>query len=413
MNYDLAGTVAEFVYSPDRLSAQHLQRFSWLDWKGLEFWLDTSGLALHFIHTVDHLQALDVLPRALARRLQQNLCDNRARTDAQFQEFCRLNDRFRATGLPYVVHKGYSSIPDFCHDPALRVQFDFDFYIDHADAASFDRVMHDLGYQVATTNYREVRYSTHPGEYGRRRDIYKPTVCHCVELHFDGRQEGVAAQYWPDHTIKRRRMQHLYGATFPVLTEVEQMVDHAEHIFRHAAEGWIRSSWLLEWLTVVRTRRTNRPLWLAVRARAIENPKIATAFAFATEMAAAEFGTPAPVGLAWTTTALPVRLRRWIACYGRRFALTAHPGSKLQLLAAQEFGLDDGGKSRVLLPRHKPNRVFFTSSKSRQVRIKAAVMQSWFLAKRVVFHSTETLRYWRELRRWQQFQSRWAESLHR
>src|ERR1700731_1487519 len=109
-------------------------------------WLDQRGLALGFCKCVnDHAAAVclrDEWRDALETRKKRNA----ARLQDMLQEFQRLNDAFRSRGIMAVTLKGFSLIPDFCEDPCLRHQTDFDFLVRPGDVDAAAAVLGSWAY---------------------------------------------------------------------------------------------------------------------------------------------------------------------------------------------------------------------------------------------------------------------------
>src|ERR1700688_4347136 len=116
-------------------------------------WLDQSGLALAFLKCVNIHSAGVCLPDEWRNVLEARRQRNAARLQDMLQEFQRLNDAFRSRGTMAVTLKGFSLIPDFCEDPSLRHQTDFDFLVRPGDVDAAAAVLGSSGYSTSQLSY--------------------------------------------------------------------------------------------------------------------------------------------------------------------------------------------------------------------------------------------------------------------
>src|SRR5579859_5816270 len=96
-------------------------------WEGALSWLRRSGLALYWWSRIRSGQAESAVPETIRGRLDDDFQENRARLAAMTEEFRTLLRLVEGAGIPYVVLKGFALTPEYCPDPALRNQYDFDF----------------------------------------------------------------------------------------------------------------------------------------------------------------------------------------------------------------------------------------------------------------------------------------------
>src|SRR4029077_20698598 len=90
-------------------------------------WLAHSGLALSFLTRVQSHENGARLPDEWRNVLEPRRERNAIRFQDMLMEFQRLNHSFHARGILAITLKGFSLVPDFCEDPGLRHQTDFDF----------------------------------------------------------------------------------------------------------------------------------------------------------------------------------------------------------------------------------------------------------------------------------------------
>src|SRR5262249_13109287 len=92
-------------------------------------WLDQSGLALVFLRRFQNHHAAAQISTAWRQALEGRQSRNIARTEDMFQELNRLQNAFSSFGVRAACLKGFSLVPDFCEDPFIRHQVDFDFLV--------------------------------------------------------------------------------------------------------------------------------------------------------------------------------------------------------------------------------------------------------------------------------------------
>src|SRR5271165_6903907 len=157
-----------------RLVLQALQRepdFSALDGipsvrsrKGQQLlrWLDQSGLALQFLNRVQVHESAVCLPGDWREVLEQRRERNAIRLRDMLQEFQRLNQAFRSRGILAATLKGFSLVPDFCEDPAIRHQTDLDFLVDPSDVDAVAKILFSFGYSTPRLSRSEESSFTTP-----------------------------------------------------------------------------------------------------------------------------------------------------------------------------------------------------------------------------------------------------------
>jgi hypothetical protein len=136
-------------------------------------WLDESGLALYFLERLTTAGLTHILPADVRCRLSRNLADNRAQSADLLDEFVSINQVFQPLRLRYATLKGFSLIPDYSPDPALRCQFDFDFLVDRTAANSFADALHALGYRTVQSGKSAWEFKKHTARVASVRDLYK------------------------------------------------------------------------------------------------------------------------------------------------------------------------------------------------------------------------------------------------
>jgi hypothetical protein len=149
--------------NPVPAACEKLWHLSGKEWQRLLHWLDISGLALYFLDRLTELELCEQLPAAVLSRLQQNLEDNTARTDAMVSESASLHREFQEAGLSYVTMKGFSLWPISVPRLELRSQLDLDFLIAVSSATQARVILEAKGYYLHAVSGRSWEFKTNPG----------------------------------------------------------------------------------------------------------------------------------------------------------------------------------------------------------------------------------------------------------
>lgn len=378
-----------------------LSAFPLRAWTANFYWLDASGMALYFLDRVKNLDIEDALPELVLQRLDRNLTDNRLRMQEIFAEFVKINTAFQDAGLPFVNLKGFSLVPEYCADPALRFQSDLDFLVAHRDAQRCREVLGRLGYVLTGVSNRQWEFKAGAGELPGIQDLYKAKPQRCVEVRFapstKNAEEGCAAQ---------ARTMTWNGFSFPALATIDAFYAQALHLQKHLRSEWTRAAWLLEYKNFVIARKQDAGFWRDVKEKESTVPEGKAALGVATLLATTVFGKFAPPALSdWAVNELAHPVRMWVERYGHEVLLSDFPGTKLYLLfpdgPAQRKGSVQKNRRERLFPLHRaPSIVHGPAKKGFPARARRGWMQAGFVLFRLRFHLRQGLRYMLEAPRW-------------
>src|SRR5271156_4580057 len=213
--------------------------------------------------------------------LEQRVLQNRVRVDAMLSEFSRLNESFANHGVHYSAVKGFTLIPEYCPDPYLRHQADFDFMIAPDSASNAARALASCGYELQESgDSGQLTFGTPLLHVPTRRDnIYDvprhrqvdlPSVLwhgtHCV---------SIAA---PTGCLDRIQRKRLLGVSFPSIAADDTFLLQVFHAFQHLLASWVRLSWLLELDHFIGAHEHEEAFWQSVRDRAGDDNKLRRAF---------------------------------------------------------------------------------------------------------------------------------------
>lgn len=341
MNFELAENVVAVLRSGSdaRTACLRLGRFREADWQRAAFWLDASGLSLHLWDALSRRRRTDVLPPSVQERLQQNCYDNRRRSEAMFAEFASINAALDAAAIEYAVQKGFSLVPDFCPDPSLRFQMDFDYLVRPDAVGNVAAALQPLGYSLIHSDPLEAQFSNRAPDCRRHEDLYRPPATYSLELHYslvDRVEFGLTAP--PDSLTHRRRIEQ-FGKPYFVLDQPEQFLNRVLNSFQDIFLFAVRLSSLLEIVHFIGRYHDDAQTWRCLRRRAADwDSRLGSVIGLVLALAGEMYGCDVPRELReWTLDACPPSALLWVRCYGKRWALHPFPGCKLSMLMAKAF----------------------------------------------------------------------------
>ena len=419
MKRPLAKTiVACLSLSGKKCDLEKLKGFTLRDWRRTFRWLDDSSLALYFLQRLYDLDATDLLPAEALARLKQNLAENRQRTDHLVDEFGLINARFQQAGLNFAVIKGFSLVPEFCPDPALRTFSDLDYLVDYQSLPLAQQVLKEIGYSPAGFSDIEFKFARPISRMPTTSDNpYSIKTEPLVELHvgFWKRSNGVPMK--EPEFLEQTTTHSWQGMRFPALNERDAFLFQVLHVFQHTLECWVKLGWLLEISFFLSTHSSDSKFWSEVDDRIKTIPQFEEFTAIVIGLARLVFAPPTPALIeAWMSSLrLPARL--WLENYAETWVLDDHPDSrssvfpsaKLALFLYQEYIPNPDVRKdmirRRLFPWKRPERVAIPVDHNPGSVLAAAQLQWRFVLDAIVFHSGSSLRYLWEAPRWRELTS--------
>ena len=108
-------------------------------------WLDHSGLALILLRALQNHSATTQISEAWRNALGQRHERNVIRMRDMVEEAGRINSAFLLYRVTAAFMKGFTLTPDFCEDPSLRHQVDFDLLVAPKDTKAAAKALARLG----------------------------------------------------------------------------------------------------------------------------------------------------------------------------------------------------------------------------------------------------------------------------
>ena len=395
-NPDLAGAVS-LPLARSRQGGQLLQ------------WLDHSGLALQFLNCAETSAAKACLSDAWRTILEGRKTRNAARLQDMLEEFRRLNDAFRANGVTAITLKGFSLVPDFCADPSLRHQTDFDFLVKPGDVDAAAEVLRSHGYSTPKLSYSGESFFSTPLHRvpSRTDDLYAIQQHRQVDLHVSLTESSPWLPLdFPGGGAATAIPMNLSGVNFYALPLETRFLAQVLHAFRHSFRSWLRLSWLLEIGHCMDLHHEDDALWARLFDETGNTLLMKRIFAFILTLTHRLFDSRIPNLLAnCAAEGLTPTMRVWLEHFSEGWALADWPGSLSNLFLAPDFIADSRLRAEYLRSRLIPKRERFTietrSTGDLERPFRWQIKRWKYVAHRAGVHLGDLVRFPLEQWRWQ------------
>jgi Uncharacterised nucleotidyltransferase len=376
--------------------------------RDLSRWMDQSGLALPLSKQLRDNDVSFQIRQEWRDSLSQRQARNATRTKDLLEEAQRINEAFHSFHVTAATLKGFTLVPDFCDDPCLRHQVDFDFLVAPGSVPQAAEALRTCGYFTAHLNASgETCFLTH--------SQHIPTANDDLYTLQRQRQVDVHTAIWepcswfplevPQNGLEHAQPQRIHGVDQLSLSLEDKFLLQVLHLFRHAFRSWIRISWLFEIAKCLEKHRQNEALWNRVIARAGGARLTRSIFAFVLGLVARVFRAPIPAPLAvWTQGATTPAMRAWLDHFGCDWALSDWPGSLNNLFLTAELIPDPSLRMRYwrsrLIPRAAQASLgsLAPATPKKFFQLQAARMR--YLARRAAVHFKDIAALPRQQLRW-------------
>lgn len=371
-------------------------------------WLDQSGLALMLLRRLQKHKATSQLCEAWQEALEARQARNIERMGDMLQEAHRIQAGLLARGVRAACLKGFSLSPDFCEDPFIRHQADFDFLVSTDNVHAAAEFLRCFGYSTAKVNETSETCFVTPLRHipSAKDDLYALQRHRQVDLHISIWEPCAwLSVEVPRDCLDFAQLQHVNGFEYLALSLEDKFLLQVLHAFRHSMRSWIRLSWLLEIANCMEKHEENAALWSRLIHRAGEERLIRSIFAFVLGLVKQLFGTVIPEPLfSWQSTALSLSLRVWLNNFALDWAMADWPGSLNNLLLAAEFIPNPSHRRKYWQGRLLPGKAqislgsIATASASSFFQLQTARLQ--YAAQRAAVHLTDIAGLPRQQFRW-------------
>lgn len=402
------------VHGLPKSARQELSRFSPAQWRRLLPWLHASGIALYFWERMRSNGEQDVAPRDMQKVLEECLRMNRKRVDVMKREFSSVNQALSKGGIHHAALKGFSLIPEYCPDPALRTQYDLDFLIAPESAELADSCLRRAGFVrkegsrcshpvVYLGAHRKIRPPRHAG------DLYSPCITNSIEVHtrlWEAENENVSFEF-PADPLVRVRNRDWNGMRFASLSTEEALLFQVLHAFRHMLNNRCRLSIFLEIAQFVETHSSATVFWTSFAALLKERVRLGNAAAVVIYLARSLFDCRMAAKLTLLLeTSLPPAMDLWLSRYGIRSAMENF-ASRKDSLYLHELFVDNTRAWRfqrrsklfpLQMPRTQRDLALVGQSPAHGAhefrrRVRAHYKDMLYFATRFRFHTSSGARY--------------------
>lgn len=419
MNRQLARSIIGCLHVSGcpRSAAQELACFGPGEWRRILRWLDMSGLSLYLFASIEKSDGWAMLPPDVRDRLNKNLLDNRQRVTEIADEFFRLNNLFRTHGIRHAALKGFSKVPDYCHDANLRTQFDHDFLVEPKSLPIADRALCAAGYIAKKSHEIHPRTYILSGTPTWPRDgntnFYSAGLPRSVEIHvqlWDSESEGMPFRL-PEDFLERTCSRSWGGQSYSALCDVDALLFEVLHAFRHLLRNWCRLSVLFEIAHFLSRRREDAELWQRFGERIEKVPQLPEAAGVVFALAERVFQCDIPTSVrAMTINTLTPPQRFWVEHYGANLAIDNFRKTKFAHFLRREFADDfssrEAASLRRLVPTWKRAREVSTSALRALLNSPHGLQQALYTLGRVHHHISASLGYALEHSRWRRLRAK-------
>lgn len=371
-------------------------------------WLDQSGLALVFLRRLQKHSAVTLTSGAWRQELETRQARNIRRTEDMLQEARRIQSAFSSRDIRAVCLKGFSLSPDFCEDPFVRHQVDFDFMVSPDGVHVAAEALRACGYDTAKINESGETYFVTPLRHipSAQDDLYAVPRHRQVDLHVSiwEPNEWLSVEV-PQDCLDFTQPQQTNGLEFLSLSLEDKFLLQILHAFRHSLKSWIRVSWLSEIAYCMEYHGKNVTLWSKVIERAGTGCVAKTIFAFVLGMVNRMFGSPIPEALhLWQSTAMNPSLKAWLNNFALDWVLSDWPGRLSNLFLASQFIANRNDRMKYWQSRLLPEKTraslgsIATAGAKNLMKVQAAHWR--YVARRAALHLADIAGLPRQQIRW-------------
>lgn len=211
------------------------------EWKRLLDIADVAHLTLPLAQRLN-----PAFPEWVIERLSRNVRDNARRFERVYAAYREAAEALEKAGVPHIVLKGFTHVPEFVADPRMRMQSDIDIYCPPDTIEAGHEALKSLGYlPKLDVDYRWADHSptmVRPGTWKWRGNSFDPEMPCSIELHFCLWNEKTSFMSVPEvEGFWKRRTEDKFGSfSWSSLQDVDKFAYLALHILRGIIAGdWV------------------------------------------------------------------------------------------------------------------------------------------------------------------------------
>ncbi len=388
-----------------RDSATRLGQFRPADWDAILSWLRRSGLALYWWSQLKSSGKAKAVPEKICNQLDNDLRENTSRLCAMQKEFQEIILLLEHSEVPYAVLKGFALVPEYCPDPALRSQYDFDFLVSADSLPRLDKSLRDRGFiqKLEHRSYNPAVYfhsAREPVLPNSLDNIFSPELHRPVEIHCCLWQlDADKIRFTLSETsLSRAVIKTWNGTRFFCLPPEEMLLFQVLHTFRHILNNWCRISLLLELAVFLHQHAEQEQFWSRFEKLVCRDDRLMEAAGVVFSLSTGLFQSAVPnEARAFTINRLTTASAFWLRRYGFCSAVQNFSASKSSLYLHGLF-IDNKAdwrevRRRRLLPLRKPAIATRATTGNRMSRLATNSRRLLQVFGRVWFHAAAAAEY--------------------
>jgi hypothetical protein len=397
----------------DKLSSCELPKASAREWRGALSWLDLSGLTLYFLQRLHADRALYRVPSGIGAELDDRQRENEVRVAAMREPFAAVNRGFEEARVRYAVLKGFSLVPEYCTDPSLRTQADFDYLIGESSLERAQHVLLEQGYVLKKRTGDEFSFWIPSAEATTCRQQYDPRTPWSVELHISAwdqrflRMPGLVTERFLEKVI----VKEWNSLRFYCLAPPEMFLALVLHGFKHILDGWIKASWLLE-IGRFLCQHNGAAFWKDVCGLVEREPSLIEGIGIVCQLSSDIFAAPLPPIVEHWSREMRPAARVWLKTYSRdlmfeklpRLEMSFFSPAKLVFFLQAQYLSDPkirrATERNLLFPWRRLRSFSQAPAKLPMTTMQRAARKVRRLVFFLFYHLGANCRYWWELPRW-------------
>ena len=213
------------------------------------------------------LRHVNELPAEIAARVQASAKNNSIRLSRLEDDYRAIASAFQASGVPWIVLKGFSHWPGLEFETRFRPQYDIDLYCPSEEIESAKEVLRGLSYQPLAgfegVPIDHLPVMVRPSNWKWRNDLFDVEIPASVDLHYRFWDEATerlrlkgVEEFW-----ERRTWGGKNRLTFPTLAPHDQAGYACLHLLRHLLRGDVKPFHVYDIARLLHAEALNNELW--------------------------------------------------------------------------------------------------------------------------------------------------------
>lgn len=317
------------------------------DWPDLLVKLDEAHLTLAV-----GVRCREFLPERVRFRIDRNRAANGERYERLMQAQAEISQLLSARRIDFVVLKGLTQWPYFCHDPWDRPQYDIDIYIPPDGMSAAAKAVCAIGYEPVSDKLDigadHLPVMIRKTGWQWRGDYFDPEMPPSLELHF---------RFWNRHGMRfdigdtGHFWRNRAGAE---LDPAGRLTYSALHLVRHLLTGDLRLRHVYEIAHFLEHSVSDESFWTHWNNTGLKSCRVVEGIAF--RLASEWFHCALHPLARGTIEELPGAIKRWFQLFGCSPALITSGPNKNELWLHLCLVKDAKARREIVRRRLLPTR---------------------------------------------------------